>query len=730
MAYAVLRINDFIINRMDREHDAWWHEELRDHYNLFKEIGTVVMIFGFVLISIAAAVFLYNGNHVLPSGFLFIFFTFVISFLSLVWFLGTYKNLRCFILAYFFIELGNIALFIGSTTTLKDHKILMYIGSTLFTLLFQLGFIRNSRLASLVILKHLLLWYTSRIFAGEISPIFPMTYHAHLLIILMLYISENLKRKNSFEKFSIRKQLEETKKNLKTVLDCFPNGLIVFDVQLNVKYANRKILEYFDCDQTKIVSVLKNEKYINDKRHFQGINLDNLLINDIEKSFDLRNEEESDLGLTSKTEFKYLWKSKKINWEDKEAVLVTCSDITKLIELENIAAESKSKTSLIKSFSHELRTPITAVMYFIEIAYKSKEVPEEIKTNLMNALISSKQLFYQINNFIDLSNILNGKFRLLKETFDLRKWAKEIFKTFQIIAEQKNLKFGITIDEAAPNTIFTDSNRLTQILYSFINNSLKFTEKGSINLKIIPKNASILKFILTDTGIGIPNERLSQLKSFFSTSNQSLLLGVGLYINKLLLHKIGTSKIKVKSKIGNGTKFSFLIDIDESQPSSSDSLYEDPTIDENIKERFIRLFETKKFHNTHYDILVVDDVEINRKIVISILKNKKLKILEAWNGQNAVDIVKDADRVGSKIKVVIMDLNMPIMDGWEATKIIKNLSLNREIKFNPIIIGYSAFSSDDDITKCYECGMSTYLMKPSSPETILKTVEYYLNNKE
>jgi Osmosensitive K+ channel histidine kinase len=76
---------------------------------------------------------------------------------------------------------------------------------------------------------------------------------------------------------------------------------------------------------------------------------------------------------------------------------------------------------LIKSFSHELRTPITAVMYFIEIAYKSKEVPEEIKTNLMNALISSKQLFYQINNFIDLSNILNGKFRLLKETFDLRK---------------------------------------------------------------------------------------------------------------------------------------------------------------------------------------------------------------------------------------------------------------------------------------------------------------------
>ena len=186
MAYAVLRINDFIINRMDREHDAWWHEELRDHYNLFKEIGTVVMIFGFVLISIAAAVFLYNGNHVLPSGFLFIFFTFVISFLSLVWFLGTYKNLRCFILAYFFIELGNIALFIGSTTTLKDHKILMYIGSTLFTLLFQLGFIRNSRLASLVILKHLLLWYTSRIFAGEISPIFPMTYHAHLLIILIV----------------------------------------------------------------------------------------------------------------------------------------------------------------------------------------------------------------------------------------------------------------------------------------------------------------------------------------------------------------------------------------------------------------------------------------------------------------------------------------------------------------------------------------------------------------
>ena len=292
------------------------------------------------------------------------------------------------------------------------------------------------------------------------------------------------------------------------------------------------------------------------------------------------------------------------------------------------------------------------------------------------------------------------------------------------------MKFGITIDEAAPNTIFTDSNRLTQILYSFINNSLKFTEKGSINLKIIPKNASILKFILTDTGIGIPNERLSQLKSFFSKSSQSCTIGVGLYTSKLLLEKLESGKVKVKSRIGRGTKFSFVINIDKAQPESSDCLYDDPTIDENIKKRFIRVFETKNLRNTHYDILVVDDVEINRKIVISILKNQNLKILEAWNGQNAVDIVKDADRVGSKIKVVIMDLNMPIMDGWEATKIIKNLSLNREIKFNPIIIGYSAFSSDDDITKCYECGMSTYLMKPSSPETILKTVEYYLNNKE
>ena len=300
----------------------------------------------------------------------------------------------------------------------------------------------------------------------------------------------------------------------------------------------------------------------------------------------------------------------------------------------------------------------------------------------------------------------------------------EFFKT---IAEQKGIKFDIKIDKRSPISVYTDPNRLKQILYSFINNSLKFTERGTIKLDVILNKAQNLKFILTDTGIGIPDERLSQIIKFFSESSQSCTIGVGLYTSKLLLEKLESGKVKVKSRIGRGTKFSFVINIDKAQPESSDCLYDDPTIDENIKKRFIRVFETKNLRNTHYDILVVDDVEINRKIVISILKNQNLKILEAWNGQNAVDIVKDADRVGSKIKVVIMDLNMPIMDGWEATKMIKKLGFNREIKHTPIIVGYSAFSSDDDITKCYECGMSTYLLKPSSSETILKTINYYLN---
>ena len=239
-----------------------------------------------------------------------------------------------------------------------------------------------------------------------------------------------------------------------------------------------------------------------------------------------------------------------------------------------------------------------------------------------------------------------------------------------------------------------------------------------------------LKFRLTDTGIGIPDERLTQIISFFSSSNQSSQLGIGLYISKLLLDKIGNPQVRVKSKIGNGTKFSFLIYIKDPSPLAQNVVYDDPSINENVDTRSIRLFETKSLHNTQYDILIVDDVEMNRKIIISILKNKKLKILEAFNGQHAVDIIKDVDRAGSKIKVVIMDLNMPIMDGWGASKIIKNLSLDREIKFSPVMIAYTAFSSEDDITKCYECGMSTYLLKPSSPETIQKTIDYYLNTTD
>ena len=291
---------------MDCNYDTWWLEEVRDHYNLFKITLSVSVLMGSIFIVIAAIIFTINDIEGLPAMFLLIFLPLIIILMGLVWYLGKNYNKKCLVLAYTIVEILNFTLFIGSISSLKEHKVLLCIGSTVLTLLFQLGFIKNLKFAFLVILKHLFLWYTSRLVFGEISSIFPISYQGHIVIIMNLYVSEYLKRKKSFEKFSIRKQLEETKKNLKTVLDCFPNGLIVFDVQLNVKYANRKILEYFDCDQTKIVSVLNNEKYIHDKRHFQGINLDNLLINDIEKSFDLRNEEESDLGLTSKTEFKYL----------------------------------------------------------------------------------------------------------------------------------------------------------------------------------------------------------------------------------------------------------------------------------------------------------------------------------------------------------------------------------------------------------------------------------------
>ena len=713
---------------MDLTYDHWWLEEVKEHYKLFKY--TVTIIF-FMIVSQSTILILFSQAHSIEgvrTEYAIMFFFVLGTLIALLWYFGRNIKTISLIVAFLVSEWINVMFCILSHTTLKSHTTVLCIVSTVHIVLFQMGFIKSLKLALIIPLKHIFIWYTHRVISGDIPIHIPATFSAQIAITVYIMVSEYIKRKKNYEKFFIRKKLEYAQRNLQTILDSFPDGLIVFNNQLSIVYSNDKILEFLDCSKSNLLKVLQKVTYMDKRRDYLGQTDNNLLINDVDNSRNLKFGSESSLGLSSASNQILKWKLIKILWEDCDCILLNCSDITKTIEFEKLYTENNSKTSLIKSFSHELRTPISAILHYIDLSIQAKELPTVVYKYLKYALVSSKQLFSQINDIIDLSNILCNKFKIMKQNFNLREWVSEHLEIFKVIAEEKNLVFSIIVDNLLPAEIYTDPSRLKQVVYCFINNSLKFTFKGRIKILLKLTADFRLKFEFNDTGIGIQNERKTHLLNFFSGRSKLYDSGIGLYISKLILGYIGSGNVFLQSLVDHGTEFAFTVDIKSNQCSRRYSESCDPTIEENFDLNPVRIFETNALHRDNCDILIVDDIELNRKILISTLKDLRPSYLEAENGREAVEIVKRMNDQNKHIKVIIMDCNMPIMDGWEAARVIIGMEVTKIIKKSPRIIAYTTYSSEEDITLCYECGMSYCLIKPSTPSEIVKTVKYYLEN--
>jgi signal transduction histidine kinase len=706
-------------------YEDWWIQESKSTFYFFKIIASLIYS---MMISVASVgTLVLNNIEGVPKAFMLGFFISMTLLVGLIWYLDTNFSRLSLVVGYFTIEVLNISFYLGATKGLKDHQLIFCIGSSIITILFQLGFVSNFKLTLLVTLKHIFLWYTSKIIFKEIPFHFPLSISGPMCVIIYVTVSEYLKRKKSFETFITSKELELAQRNLKTILDCFPDGLIVFNQSLEIQYANYKILEYLQCTAEDLFNILRAQVYISNRRSYEGPNHSNSLMNDIQNCFLMHVGKESPLGLTQALGFIYEWKIKKILWKESEGILVSCSDITNLIQLEHSSAENKAKTSLIRSFSHEMRTPISAILHFTDLSLKSYNITPDVRSYLNYVLASSKQLLSQVNDFIDLSSILARNFKLLNQRFSLKSWLNENFKIFEVLTQQKNIKFEVDMDPKIPEVIYTDPGRLKQVVYNFVSNSLKFTHKGNVKLVLRLKPNHRIKFKIIDSGVGIPEDRLGSIKDFFSNTSKIFSCGIGLYISKLLLDQLGNECLKVNSALGMGSTFSFVIKVSEPILNSCSTYTTDKSTEEGISDKKLKIFDTESFNKSDCEILIVDDIELNRKILVSVLKDNKVKILEAGNGREAVNFVREMNRVKKSIKVVIMDCSMPVMNGWEATKAIRELELQGEIVKSPAIIGHTAYSSDEDIRLCYESGMDTYLIKPSPPEAILKTVNYYLN---
>jgi len=381
---------------------------------------------------------------------------------------------------------------------------------------------------------------------------------------------------------------------------------------------------------------------------------------------------------------------------------------------------NKAKSEFLANMSHEIRTPMNGVIGMLNILNKEKLTDKQLGYT-ETAQSSAKHLLSIINDILDFSKIEAGKLEVEKVHFNLRQLLNNLTTELTYRTSDKGLDLHLSIDDNVPISIQSDPGRLRQILLNLTGNAIKFTHQGHIDLHISAKhneqkNSAQINFSIQDTGAGIPNEQIHLLFDSFSQVDSSTTrnyggTGLGLAIVKQLSQLLG-GDVNVSSKFGEGSCFSFTIVADvDTQPSSPLNISSPPAQKSNPNKNTDRTFS----------ILLVEDNSVNQIVAQTLLEGFSYVVHIACNGQEALEQLES----NLPYDLVLMDCQMPIMDGYEATQRIRasKKALNPKIP----IIAMTANVMKGDKEKCIQSGMDDYLSKPIDPNELEVVLERWLN---
>jgi PAS domain S-box-containing protein len=394
-------------------------------------------------------------------------------------------------------------------------------------------------------------------------------------------------------------------------------------------------------------------------------------------------------------------------------------DITQQKKYENelrtaklVAEEaSKIKADFLSTMSHEIRTPMNAVIGLTYILSQEIDNPEQAET--INTLkFSAENLMVLINDILDFSKIEAGKITFEEVDFNPLELVKSIYNTFFLRTEEKQIQFKYDFEPEIPISLLGDPVRLTQILNNLVSNAVKFTDAGKIqihvSLLVKKSDYAVVKFEVTDTGIGINDYQLEKIFESFTQANSDTTrkyggTGLGLAISKKLIEMQG-GKLEVESIIGKGSKFFFYLRYKIGNPNTvslSNTL-------------FSGHFE--KFNNL--TILVVEDNPVNQVVFKKILKQWNVNFDLVENGLKAVETVQQKN-----YDLILMDIQMPVMDGYSAAEAIRNM---KDEKYQKIpIIALTASVLDDVQIRVKSSGMNDLILKPFNPGELYSLIRKY-----
>ncbi|MEG4516573.1 MULTISPECIES: PAS domain S-box protein [unclassified Microcoleus] len=384
-------------------------------------------------------------------------------------------------------------------------------------------------------------------------------------------------------------------------------------------------------------------------------------------------------------------------------------------------AANKAKSTFLANMSHELRSPLNAVIGFAQVMIRSKTLSQENQEDVGIILRSGEHLLALINQVLDLSKIEAGRTTINEKSFDLYQLIDDLEDMFALRAEQKGLQLIFDRDAEVPHYICTDEVKLRQVLINLLNNAIKFTSEGGVSVQVkggrrnIHKNSTDqlpgrywLHFEVQDTGAGIAAEEIHQLfEAFVQTKtgkDSQEGTGLGLAISRQFVQLMG-GEITVSSEIGKGAVFQFDIQV---------HLVEASDIESKKTQRRVVALEPNQ---PSYRLLIVDDKPLNRQLLVKLLSPLGFELREANNGKEAVDIFMEWEP-----HLIWMDMRMPVMDGYEATKQIKTTTGGQATA----IVALTASVLEEERAVILSAGCDDFMRKPFREEDIFVAMGKHL----